>query len=185
MDKEMEKKLNGKMLTVIDHLKKEYATVRTGRASLSLLDNIMVDYYGTPTLVNQVAALGSPDPQTITISPWEQKIIPNIEKAIRKSDLDLTPNNDGKTIRITIPPLSEERRKQLVKVVKKKAEDARVAVRNIRREFNEELKKLEKDKHISEDETKKSQEEVQKVTDSFIRLVDEVLAHKEKEIMEV
>ncbi|WP_420265998.1 ribosome recycling factor [Candidatus Magnetominusculus dajiuhuensis] len=181
----MEKKLNGKMLTVIDHLKKEYATVRTGRASLSLLDNIMVDYYGTPTLVNQVAALGSPDPQTITISPWEQKIIPNIEKAIRKSDLDLTPNNDGKTIRITIPPLSEERRKQLVKVVKKKAEDARVAVRNIRREFNEELKKLEKDKHISEDETKKSQEEVQKVTDSFIRLVDEVLAHKEKEIMEV
>ncbi|MBF0568496.1 MAG: ribosome recycling factor [Nitrospirae bacterium] len=185
MDKEIEKKLNGRMLTVIDHLKKEYATVRTGRASLSLLDDIMVDYYGTPTPVNQVAALGSPDPQTITISPWEQKIIPNIEKAIRKSDLDLTPNNDGKTIRITIPPLSEERRKQLVKVVKKKAEDARVAVRNIRREFNEELKKLEKDKHISEDETKKSQEEVQKVTDSFIKLVDEVLAHKEKEIMEV
>ncbi|MBF0553577.1 MAG: ribosome recycling factor [Nitrospirae bacterium] len=185
MDKETEKKLSGKMNTVIDHLKREYAAVRTGRASLSLLDDIMVDYYGTPTPVNQVAALGSPDPQTITISPWEQKIIPNIEKAIRKSDLDLTPNNDGKIVRITIPPLSEERRKQLVKVVKKKAEDSRVAVRNVRREFNEDLKKLEKDKHISEDETKKSQEEVQKVTDSFIKLVDEVLAHKEKEIMEV
>ncbi|KWT83988.1 ribosome-recycling factor [Candidatus Magnetominusculus xianensis] len=185
MDKEFEKRLNAKMNTVIDHLKREYGAVRTGRASLSLLDNIVVDYYGTPTPVNQVAALGCPDPQTISISPWEQKMIPHIEKAIRKSDLDLTPNNDGKAIRITIPPLSEERRKQLVKVVKKKAEESRVAVRNIRREFNEELKKLEKDKHISEDETKKSQEEVQKVTDSFVKLVDEVLAHKEKEIMEV
>ncbi|MCG6550820.1 MAG: ribosome recycling factor [Candidatus Magnetominusculus sp. LBB02] len=185
MDKDIEKRLNAKMSTVIEHLKKEYGSIRTGRASLSLLDNIMVDYYGTATPVNQVAALGCPDPQTISISPWEQKMVALIEKAIRKSDLDLTPNNDGKVIRITIPPLSEERRKQLVKVVKKKAEDSKVAVRNIRRDFNEELKKLEKDKHISEDETKKAQEDVQKVTDSFIKHVDEVLAHKEKEIMEV
>ncbi|MBF0517745.1 MAG: ribosome recycling factor [Nitrospirae bacterium] len=185
MEKELQIKLNDKMNTVIDHLKREYGSVRTGRASLSLLDNIMVDYYGTPTPVNQVAALGCPDPQTISISPWEQKMIPHIEKAIRKSDLDLTPNNDGKAIRISIPPLSEERRKRLVKVVKKKAEESKVAVRNIRREFNEELKKLEKDKHISEDETKKSQEDVQKVTDSFVKLVDDVLSHKEKEIMEV
>ena len=149
------------------------------------MDGILVAYYDNPTPINQVSSLSTPDSRQIVIQPWEQKIIPNIEKAILKSDLGLTPMNDGKIIRINIPPLTEERRKQLVKVVKKRAEEARVSVRNIRREFNESLKKLEKEKEISEDELKKSIDEVQKITDDFIKKVDEKLEHKEKEIMEV
>ncbi|MBF0465180.1 MAG: ribosome recycling factor [Nitrospirae bacterium] len=185
MLKELEKKADEKMAGVIGHLKKDYAGVRTGRASLGLVDGIMVDYYGTPTALHKVATLGVPDPQTISIQPWEQKVIPMIEKAILKSDLDLTPGNDGKMVRIKIPPLTEERRKQLVKVIKKKAEEAKVSIRNIRRDINEELKKLEKDQHISEDETKRSQAENQKLTDSFIKQIDDITSHKEKEIMEV
>jgi ribosome recycling factor len=173
------------MQTSIEALKKKFGTVRTGRASLSLLDGLTVDYYGTPTPVQQVASLSIPDSRQILIQPWEQKIIPEIEKAIMKSDLGLTPMNDGKLIRINIPVLTEERRKQLVKVVKKETEDAKVAVRNIRREINEELKKLEKEKHISEDEIKKEHDEIQKITDSYIKKVEELLEHKEKEIMEV
>jgi ribosome recycling factor len=185
MDQQIRKKTSEKMNGALEALKKEFASVRTGRASLGLLDGITVDYYGTLTPLQQLASLSIPESRQIAIQPWEQRIIPEIEKAIMKSDLGLTPMNDGKMIRINIPILTEERRKQLVKVVKKRAEDAKVAVRNVRRDANEELKKLEKEKHLSEDEVKKEQEEIQKVTDSFIKKVDEVLAHKEKEIMEV
>jgi len=185
MDQELRKKTNDRMLGAMEALKKEFASVRTGRASLALLDGISLDYYGTMTPLQQLASLSVPESRQIAIQPWEQKLIPEIEKVIMKSDLGLTPMNDGKTIRLNIPVLTEERRKQLVKVVKKRAEDSKVAVRNIRRDANEELKKLEKEKHISEDDVKKSQEEIQKITDSFIRKVDELLEHKEKEIMEV
>lgn len=185
MIQELRKKTNERMQASVEALKKKFASVRTGRASLALLDGITVDYYGTPTPLQQVASLSLPDSRQISIQPWEQKIIPEIEKAIMKSDLGLTPMNDGKLIRINIPALTEERRKQLVKVVRKEAEDAKVAVRNIRRDVNEELKKLEKEKHVSEDEIKKEHDEVQKRTDSFVKKVDELLEHKEKEIMEV
>jgi len=185
MIQELRKKTNERMQASIEALKKKFASVRTGRASLSLLDGLTVDYYGTPTPLQQLASLSIPDSRQLAIQPWEQKIIPEIEKAIMKSDLGLTPMNDGKLIRINIPTLTEERRKQLVKVVKKEAEDAKVAVRNIRRDVNEELKKLEKEKHVSEDEIKKEHDEVQKITDSFVKKVEELLEHKEKEIMEV
>jgi len=185
MIQELRKKTSERMQASIEALKKKFASVRTGRASLSLLDGLTVDYYGTPTPIQQLASLSIPDSRQISIQPWEQKIIPEIEKAIMKSDLGLTPMNDGKLIRINIPTLTEERRKQLVKVVKKEAEDAKVAVRNVRRDVNEELKKLEKEKHVSEDEIKKEHDEVQKITDSFVKKVDELLEHKEKEIMEV
>ena len=185
MIQELRKNTHERMQASIEALKKKFASVRTGRASLSLLDGLTVDYYGTPTPIQQLASLSLPDSRQIAIQPWEQKIIPEIEKAIMKSDLGLTPMNDGKLIRINIPVLTEERRKQLVKVVKKEAEDAKVAVRNIRRDVNEELKKLEKEKHVSEDEIKKEHDEVQKITDSFVKKVDELLEHKEKEIMEV
>lgn len=169
----------------VEALRKEFSSIRTGRASLALLDGIMVNYYDTPTPLQQLASLSIPESRQILIQPWEQKIVPDIEKAILKSDLGLTPTNDGKTIRINIPPLTEERRKLLVKTVKKKAEEAKVSVRNIRRDTNEEIKKLEKEKHISEDVVKKIQDEIQKITDSYINKVDEVLSLKEKEIMEV
>ncbi len=185
MDKSLKNDINSRMTGAIEALKREFSSIRTGRASLSLLDRITVDYFGTPTPINQVATLGIPEPQTITIQPWDPNIISNIEKAILKSDLDLTPNNDGKIIRIMIPPLTEERRKQLAKVVRKKAEEARIAIRNIRRDANDQLKRSEKEEHRSEDEIKRSQNEVQEITDSNIKKTDEVLEHKEKEIMEV
>lgn len=173
------------MARTIEALRKDFASIRTGRASLALLDGIIVNYYDTPTPLQQLASLSIPESRQIAIHPWDQKVIPEVEKAILKSDLGLTPMNDGKMIRINIPPLTEERRKQLVKTVRKKAEDAKVSIRNIRRDVNEELKKMEKEKHISEDVVKKSQDEIQKLTDSFIAKVDEVLLNKEKEIMEV
>lgn len=182
---ELKKKASERMSGAIDSLKKDFASIRTGRASLSLLDNIHVDYYGTPTPIAQVATLGIPDSRQITIQPWEPKIIPEIEKAILKSDLGLNPGNDGKTIRLVIPQLNEERRKQLVKVVKKRSEEGRVAIRNIRRDVNDELKRTEKEEHHSEDDVKRFHEEIQKLTDSYIARVEEVLNHKEKEIMEV
>jgi ribosome recycling factor len=185
MDQQIRKKTNEKMNGALEALKKEFTSIRTGRASLGLLEGITVDYYGTLTPLQQLGSLSVPESRQIAIQPWEQRIIPEIEKAIMKSDLGLTPMNDGKTIRINIPVLTEERRKQLVKIVRKRAEESKVAIRNIRRDSNEELKKLEKEQHISEDEVKKEQEEIQKITDSFINKVDEVLAHKEKEIMEV
>ncbi len=185
MEQELRKKVNDRMHGAIEALKKEFGSVRTGRATLSLLDGITVDYYGTPTPLQQLASLSIPESRQIAIQPWEARIISEIEKSILKSDLGLTPMNDGKVIRINIPVLTEERRKQLVKVVKKRAEESKVAVRNIRRDANEELKKLEKEKHLSEDVVKKEQEEVQKITDAFIKKIDELLEHKEKEIMEV
>jgi ribosome recycling factor len=185
MEQELKRKTTERMTRTIEVLKKDLASVRTGRASLALLDGIIVNYYDTQTPLQQLATLSIPESRQIAIQPWDQKIIPDIEKAILKSDLGLTPMNDGKIIRINIPPLTEERRKQLVKAVKKKAEEAKVSIRNIRRDANEELKKLEREKHLSEDEVKKSQEDTQKITDSFIAKVDEVLGYKEKEIMEV
>ena len=185
MEQELKTKTTDRMLRTIEALRKDLASIRTGRASLALLDDIMINYYDTLTPLQQLASLSIPESRQIAIQPWEQKIIPDIEKAILRSDLGLTPANDGKMIRINIPPLTEERRKQLVKMVKKKAEEAKVAVRNVMRDANEELKRLEKDKHVSEDIVKKSQEEIQKLTDSYISKVDEVVANKEKEIMEV
>ncbi len=185
MEQELKRKTTERMAGAIEVLKREFASIRTGRASLALLDGIVVNYYGTSTPLQQLASLSIPESRQIAIQPWDQKIISDIEKAIMKSDLGITPVNDGKTIRIHIPPLTEERRKQLVKVVKKKAEEAKIAIRNVRRDTIEELKKLEKEKHLSEDDVKRSQDEIQKITDSYIAKVDEVLAHKEKEIMEV
>jgi ribosome recycling factor len=182
---EIKKKCAERMASAVDSLKRDFGSIRTGRASLSLLDSIRVDYYGTLTPLTQVATLGVPESRLITIQPWESKLIGEIERAILKSDLGLTPSNDGKTVRLNIPPLTEERRKQLVKVVRKRTEEARVAVRNIRRDIIEEIKKSEKEKHWSEDDVKKFQEEIQKLTDSYIQKVEEVLQHKEKEIMEV
>jgi ribosome recycling factor len=185
MEQELRRKTDDRMSKTIEALKKDFSSIRTGRASLALLDDIQVNYYSAATPLQQLASLSIPESRQIAIQPWDPKVIPDIEKAILKSDLGLTPMNDGKMVRINIPPLTEERRKQLVKTVRKKAEEAKVAIRNIRRDIIEEIKKLEKDKHISEDIVKKSQEETQKITDSFIARVDEVLAHKEKEIMEV
>lgn len=185
MQQELKRKTNERMAVAIDSLKKEFASIRTGRASLALLDGIMVNYYGSLTPLQQLSSLSLPESRQIAIQPWDPKIISDIEKAIMKSDLGITPVNDGRIIRIHIPPLTEERRKQLVKVVKKKAEEAKVAVRNIRRDTNEETKKLEKEKHLSEDDIKRFHDEIQKLTDSYIAKVDEILDHKEKEIMEV
>jgi ribosome recycling factor len=184
---EQKKKAEDKMNKALEALRKEFATLRTGRASLGMLDGIMVDYYGTPTPLNQVANMAVPDPRQITIQPWEAKLLGEIEKAILKSDVGLTPGNDGKIIRLTIPPLTEERRQQIVKHAKKLAEDARVAVRNIRRDVNDDIKKKSKDKdaHVSEDETKKLQDEIQRTTDAYIKKIDDLTGHKEKEIMTV
>lgn len=184
---EQKKKAEEKMSKALDVLRKEFTTLRTGRASLGILDGIVVDFYGTPTALNQVSNLAMPDPRMITIQPWEPKMLGEIEKAILKSDVGITPSNDGKIIRLSIPPLTEERRQQIVKHAKKLAEDARVAVRNIRRDVNDDIKKKSKDKavHVSEDETKKLQDEIQKTTDNYIKKIDDLLAHKEKEIMTV
>jgi ribosome recycling factor len=165
-------------------LKNELKRVRTGRASLAILDGIKVDYYGTPTPLNQMATLAVPESRLITIQPWDVSVIKDIEKALLKSDLGLTPSNDGKIIRISIPALTEERRKELVKVVRKICEDYKVSIRNIRRDSNELLKSMKKDGEISEDDAFKSQDEVQKITDGHIKLVDECFTVKEKEILE-
>jgi ribosome recycling factor len=174
-----------KMQKALDALRKEYATLRAGRATTSLLDKIAVDYYGTPTPVNQVANISVPEPRMIVIQPWEKNMLSAIEKAIMKSDLGLSPNSDGTVIRLNIPQLTQQRRTELVKVVHKKSEEARVAIRNLRRDANEAVKKAEKDKTISEDEAKKGQDDMQKLTDKYIKEVDKVMAAKEKEIMEV
>jgi ribosome recycling factor len=166
-------------------LKNEFQKIRTGRASTSILDSVKVDYYGNSSSISQVATLAVPEPRTITISPWEAKIIPAIEKAILNANIGLTPSNDGRTIRLNLPPLTEERRKEIVKDLRKKAEDDKVALRNIRRDAIDRLKKLEKDKAITEDELKKCEKEVQDATKGFETRIDEAVAHKEKEVMEV
>ncbi len=185
MQTEAKKRMNERMEKAIDALKKDLAGIRTGRASLAIFDGIMVDYFGTPTPLSHVATLSVPESRLITIQPWDPKTIPDIEKAIQKADLGLNPNNDGKIIRIGIPQLTEERRKEIVKQVHKRGEDAKIALRNIRRDGNEEMKKIEKEEHVSEDETKRSIEEIQKMTDSHIKKVDETVAQKEEEVMEV
>ncbi|MFO7496305.1 MAG: ribosome recycling factor [Desulfobacterales bacterium] len=173
-----------RMAKTVAALKSEFKKVRTGRASLALLDGIRVDYYGTPTPLNQMASLSVPESRLITIQPWDVSAIKEIEKSLLKSDLGLTPSNDGKLIRIAIPPLTEERRKELVKIVHKMSEEHKVAIRNIRRDANELLKGFKKDGDISEDEAFKAQDQVQKITDDQIKLIDEVFQEKEKEILE-
>jgi ribosome recycling factor len=184
MEKELLKELKVEMEKSLEALQKEFSKVRTGRASISLLDGVRVDYYGTPTPLNQLATLSIPEPRLIAIQPWDGTIIKEIEKAILKSDLGLTPNNDGKIIRVTIPPLTEDRRKELVKLVKKMAEAARVSIRNHRRSTNDDLKSLKNDKTLSEDDFYKYQEDVQKITDENIKKCDDLTKQKEEEILE-
>jgi ribosome recycling factor len=173
------------MQKTIDSLKHEYAGVRTGRASVGLLDGITVEYYGTQTPLNQVATLSVPESSLIVIQPWDVSVIKNIEKAILRSDLGITPSNDGKVIRLAVPPLTEERRKQLVKIVKKKAEEHKVTVRQIRREANDTLKSLEKEKEISEDDRRTGQDKIQKLTDTYTQKIDEITERKEAEVLEI
>lgn len=184
MKEEILSECRQKMIKTIDVLKKEFMRIRTGRASTSLLDGIRVDCYDAQMPLDQVASISIPESRLITIKPWDQSIIGGIEKSILKSELGLTPMNDGKIIRIPIPPLTEERRKELAKLARKMAEDGKVSVRNHRREANELLKELKQEKEISEDEMYKGQDEVQKATDEFIKKIDEVTAEKEKEIIE-
>jgi ribosome recycling factor len=173
-----------RMQGALDTLSREFAGVRTGRASAALLEGIRVDYYDTPTPVPQLASVSVPDARTVVIQPWDQSALAKIEKAIQKSDLGLTPVNDGKVIRLTIPPLNEERRKQLARVVGKLAEEARVAIRNVRREAKDRTRALLKDKKLSEDEEKRGETELQKLTDRFVQRVDDLLKKKEQEILE-
>jgi ribosome recycling factor len=166
-------------------LKNEFQKIRTGRATTGMLDSITVEYYGNTSPLSQVATLAVPEARTITITPWESKIIPIIEKAIMNANIGLTPSNDGKSIRLNLPPLTEERRKEIVKGLKKRAEEDKIAIRNIRRDAIDRLKKLEKDKAITEDELKKYEKDVQDITKSFEVKMDEAVAHKEKEVLEV
>jgi ribosome recycling factor len=174
-----------RMQASLETVRREFASMRTGRASLAMLDNVRVDYYGTPTPLSQVGNLSTPDPTLITIQPWDATLLTVIEKAIRTSDLDLNPQNDGKVIRIPIPPLTTDRRKQIVKSAHKHAEEGRVAVRNVRRDVNDHLKKLLKDHEVSEDDEKLAMAEVQKLTDGSIKQIDDMLKKKEAEVMEV
>src|SRR6266508_3964457 len=184
-EKDVIKDTRPRMDTVIDDFQRKLATVRTGRAAVSLLDNIMVDYYGTLTPLSQMTSIHAPEPQMLTVQPWDQTQVPAIEKAIRSADLGLNPSNDGKLVRIPIPPLTEERRKQLAKQVHEIAEDHRTAVRNIRRDSNERLKKMLKDKQISEDNERDGLEEVQKLTNTYITRIDELTKSKEQDIISV
>jgi ribosome recycling factor len=182
---ELHEEMKASMDKSTESLQKDLRRIRTGRASLALLDGITADYYGSSTPINQLATLSIPEPRQIVIQPWDSHAIPDIEKAILKSELGLTPMNDGKLIRIMLPPLTAERRKELVKVVKKMGEEFKVQIRNHRRDTNEMLKDMKKDKDISEDDMHKAQERVQKTTDSAISKIDSVVAEKEAEIMEV
>lgn len=184
MPESVKKSAEERMEKAILALKRDLATLRAGRANSSLLDRIQVDYYGSPTPVNQLANINTPDSRTLMIQPWDKSSLADIERAIQKSDLGLTPANDGTSIRLSIPQLTEERRIELVKLTKKFGEEAKVAIRNIRRDANDDIKKLEKS-DISEDESRRHQEDVQKATDKFVAEVDKVLSAKEKEIMEV
>lgn len=182
---EVLKHANESMTKSMESLRRELAGIRTGKANPALLDSIKVNYYGQPVPLRQVANVAVPEPRLITIQPWEKTMVAEIEKAIQSSELGLNPQSDGALIRLPIPALTEERRKDLVKVVKRFAEEGRVAVRNIRRDANDRFKKLEKEHKLSEDQMHDKQEEVQKLTDKFIKEIDEVVATKEKEIMEI
>jgi len=185
MAKEVYKEAEERMEKAVVALKRDLSTLRAGRATPALLDKITVEYYGSTTAINQLANISVPEPRLLLIQPWDKKIVAEIERAILKSDLALTPNSDGSVIRLAIPQLTEERRKDLVKISKKKAEEGRVAIRNIRRDANDELKQKEKSSEITEDELHKAQDEMQKLTDKYIEEMDKVLSAKEKEIMEV
>ncbi len=185
MDEQIVSTVRERMQKAVESLRQQMASVRTGKANISLLDKIRVDYYGSLLPLNQVASIGVPEVNLITIQPWDREMLPKIEKSILASDLGLTPSNDGSIIRLQIPSLTEERRKELVRVVKRLAEDSRVAIRNIRRETNEALKKQEKTGELSEDDTYRLMERVQDLTDEFIEKVDSILKKKEEEIMTV
>lgn len=185
MIKEIEKTAEEKMTKTIGILKKELASLKAGRANPAMLDRITVEYYGVETPLNQLANISAPEPRVMTIQPWDSKSISLIEKAILKSDLGINPSNDGKIIRLVVPQLTEERRRDLVKVVKKMGEEAKVAVRNTRRDAIDSLKKLKKDSKITEDELKKAEEDMQKCTDKAVKDIDKILEAKEKEILEV
>lgn len=185
MVKETIRQAEEKMKKSIEAFRRELAGVKAGRATPALLDKVHVEAYGTSMPVSQVANISAPDSKTLVIDPWDKSTIKAIEKAILTSDLGLNPNNDGKIIRLVLPPLTEERRRELVKLIHKRAEEERVVIRNLRREANDEIKKAEKNKEISEDEAKRAQDEIQKLTDKSVKEVDQILAAKEKEIMEV
>jgi ribosome recycling factor len=184
-EKDVIKETKPRMEAAIDDVRRKLATVRTGRAAVSLLDSVMVDYYGTPTPLNQMASVHAPEPQMLTVQPWDQTQVANIEKAIRTADLGLNPSNDGKLVRIPIPPLTEERRKQLAKQVHEIAEEHRTAIRNIRRDENDKIKKMLKDKAISEDTERDGLDEVQKLTDTYISKIDDLSKSKEHELMSI
>jgi ribosome recycling factor len=184
MPEKVYKDVESKMKKSMEHLQKELNSVRTGRASVSLLDGITVSYYDNDTPLNQIATLSVPESRLITIQPWDPSLLEKIEKAILQSDLGLTPTNDGKILRVSLPVLTEERRVQLVKIVKKMAEEAKVAVRNVRREGNDNLKSMEKNKDISQDDYHRAMDRIQEITDNYVSKVDEIIEAKEKEIME-
>ena len=182
---EFKKKATDKMEGQLEHLRHEFTGLRTGRASVALLDQVKVDYYGTPTPLKQVATLATPESRLITVQPFERNLMKDIEKAILASGLGLTPTNDGKLIRLPIPPLTEERRKELAKIAKRLAEEIRVHVRNIRRDALEEIKKAQKESELTEDEAKKAHDEIQKLTDAYMAKIDDLLKKKEAEITEI
>lgn len=184
-DKDVIKETKPRMESAIEDFRRKLATVRTGRASVSLLDTVMIDYYGTPTPLNQMASVHAPEPQMLTVQPWDLTQLGSVEKAIRAADLGLNPSNDGKLVRIPIPPLTEERRKQLAKQIHEIAEEHRTAVRNIRRDENDKLKKMLKEKSISEDAEREGLDQIQKLTDTYISKIDELSKTKEHEIMSV
>ena len=185
MINDLKKSSEEKMKKTISSLKEDFQSIRAGRANTSLLDKITVDYYGQQSPINQVAGLSAPEPRMLMISPWDPKLIPEIEKSILKSDLGITPSNDGKVIRLIIPQLTEERRKDLTKVVGKNSEAAKIAIRNIRRDAMDEIKKAEKSKEITEDDRKSNEEEIQKLTDKYIEVIDKITKAKEIELMEI
>jgi len=185
MYKDLVTKSEETMKKSINFLKEDLATIRAGKANPKLLDKIQVSYYGSMTPLNQVANISVPEPRSIIIQPWDASLIKEIEKAIMTSELGINPSNDGKMIRLVIPPLTEERRRDLIKQIKKEVENAKIAVRNIRRDTNEDLKKLEKSSELTKDDLKKAEEEMQKLTDKYIKLTDDIYKDKEKEILEV
>jgi ribosome recycling factor len=185
MIKEILMSSEDKMKKSIEALKSDLRTLKAGRANPAMLDKLVVDYYGTPTHITGVASVSTPEPRMLVIQPWEKSLIKEIEKAIQKSDLGLNPSNDGQVIRLLVPELTEETRKNLVKVIKKHAEESKVAVRSIRRDFNEKLKNIKKEATHSEDEIKKTEDELQKLTDNYIKEIDKIADVKEKEIMSV
>ena len=182
---EIQQQTEYKMKRTVETLREDFIKIRTGRASTGLLDHIMVEYYGTPTPINQVAQIGVADARTLTVQPWEKSMVAPVEKAIRSSDLGLNPATSGMLIRVPLPPLTEERRRELTKFVRHLGEEAKVAIRNLRRDANEQVKKLTKAKEISEDDESRAEKDIQKLTDNFIEAIDKCVAEKEKEVMTV